>query len=150
MAKNLISVAGYDPSAGAGVLLDIAVFEGLGHRGFGVLTAVTAQNAGRVDRVMPVTARAVEGQFARLAEAVEVSGIKAGMLATAANLAVVAGILAGTARPAPGRRPRLPFDLGDPPAPEIRLAALSPGASAERPISSRRTSTKPGSSPRAG
>jgi len=95
MNKNLVSIAGYDPSAGAGVLLDIAVFEGLGHRGFGVLTAVTAQNAGRVDRVMPVTARAVEGQFARLAEAVEISGIKAGMLATAANLSVVAGILAG-------------------------------------------------------
>ena len=95
MAKNLISIAGYDPSAGAGVLLDIAVFEGLGHRGFGVLTAVTAQNAGRVDRVMPVTPRAVDGQFARLAEAVEIAGIKAGMLATAANLSVVAGILAG-------------------------------------------------------
>ena len=95
MAKNLVSIAGYDPSAGAGVRLDIAVFEGLGHRGYGVLTAVTAQNAGRVDRVMPVTPRAVEGQFARLAEAVEISGIKAGMLATAANLSVVAGILAG-------------------------------------------------------
>lgn len=94
MNKNLVSIAGYDPSAGAGVLLDIAVFEGLGHRGFGVLTAVTAQNAGRVDRVLPVPAQAVEGQFARLAEEVEVSGIKAGMLATAANLAVVAGILA--------------------------------------------------------
>ncbi|MBP1770522.1 MAG: phosphomethylpyrimidine kinase, partial [Candidatus Aminicenantes bacterium] len=46
-------------------------------------------------RVMPVTPRAVDGQFARLAEAVEISGIKAGMLATAANLSVVAGILAG-------------------------------------------------------
>jgi hydroxymethylpyrimidine/phosphomethylpyrimidine kinase len=93
MAKNLISIAGWDPSAGAGALLDLRVFERLGHRGFGVLTAVTAQSPERVDRVFPVTARAVAGQFERLAEGLGVDGIKVGMLATSANLGAVARIL---------------------------------------------------------
>lgn len=100
MTRSLISIAGWDPSAGAGVLLDLRVFERLGHRGFGVLTAVTAQTPEWVDGVFPVTARAVAGQFGRLAEAIDVAGIKVGMLATAANLNAVARIL--------GKYPLLP------------------------------------------
>jgi len=91
--KSLISIAGWDPSAAAGVLLDIRVFERLGQRGFGVLTAVTAQNPERVNRVFPVTARAVAGQFDGLAEGIAVGGIKVGMLATSGNLTAVARIL---------------------------------------------------------
>ncbi|MCX6569640.1 MAG: hydroxymethylpyrimidine/phosphomethylpyrimidine kinase [Candidatus Aminicenantes bacterium] len=94
MPKNLISIAGYDPSAGAGVLLDIGVFERLGYRGFGVLTAVTAQNAERVDRVFPIAARAVAGQFDRLSETAVIAGIKVGMIGTSGNLAAVGRILA--------------------------------------------------------
>jgi hydroxymethylpyrimidine/phosphomethylpyrimidine kinase len=102
MTKSLISIAGWDPSGGAGALLDLRVFERLGHRGFGVLTAVTAQNPRRVDEVFPLTARAVTGQFGRLAEAVAVAGVKVGMLATAANLRAVARILGSLER-----RPRV-------------------------------------------
>lgn len=93
MAKDLISIAGWDPSGGAGVLLDLRVFERLGHRGSGVLTAVTAQEAGRVSRVFPMTAAAVVAQFERLAEGRAVDGLKVGMLATLANLRAVARIL---------------------------------------------------------
>ncbi len=93
MTRDLISIGGYDPSGSAGVLLDIRVFERLGQRGFGVLTAVTAQNPERVDRVFPVTARALAGQFERLAESLVVAGIKVGMLATSANLRAAAGVL---------------------------------------------------------
>ena len=93
MTRDLISIGGYDPSGSAGVLLDIRVFERLGQRGFGVLTAVTAQNPERVDRVFPVTARALTGQFERLAEGRVVAGIKVGMLATSANLRAAARVL---------------------------------------------------------
>jgi hydroxymethylpyrimidine/phosphomethylpyrimidine kinase len=91
--KNLVSIAGWDPSAGAGAVLDLRVFERLGHRGFGVLTAVTAQNPQRVSAVFPLPARAVSGQFERLADGIAVGGIKVGMLATLANLRAVARIL---------------------------------------------------------
>lgn len=93
MAKNLISIAGWDPSGGAGALLDIRVFERLGQRGFGVLTAVTAQSPARVAKVVPVASQAVTGQFETLAEGLEVGGVKVGMLASAANLRAVARIL---------------------------------------------------------
>jgi hydroxymethylpyrimidine/phosphomethylpyrimidine kinase len=100
MTKNLVSIAGYDPSAGAGVLLDIKVFESLGGRGFGVLTAVTAQNPARVGSVYPLAARSVAAQFGCLEEAADIAGIKVGMLGTAGNLAAVARIL--------GRKARIP------------------------------------------
>jgi hydroxymethylpyrimidine kinase/phosphomethylpyrimidine kinase len=74
-------------------MLDLCVFERLGHRGYGVLTAVTAQDAARVAGVYPVTAKALEGQFRRLAERLPVGGIKIGMLATGANLRAAARIL---------------------------------------------------------
>ncbi len=93
MAKSLVSIAGWDPSAGAGVLLDLRVFERLGQRGYGILTAVTAQNPQRVARVFPVPSRAVAGQYDRLAESIAVAGIKVGMLATSANLRAAARIL---------------------------------------------------------
>lgn len=94
MTKTLISVAGYDPSGGAGVLLDIAVFARAGFRGFGVLTAVTAQDPRRVARVFPLPARAVEEQVGRLAATAAFAGIKVGMIGTTANLLAVAKILA--------------------------------------------------------
>jgi len=97
MTKDLISIAGYDPSAGAGVLLDLKVFERLGFRGFGVLTTVTAQNPERVDGVFPLAARAVADQFGRLSETAVIAGIKVGMIGTAGNLAAVARILARNA-----------------------------------------------------
>lgn len=93
MAKHLISIAGWDPSAGAGVLLDLRVLERLGRRGFGVITAVTAQSPSRVAKVFPVPARGVSGQFETLAKGLEIGGIKVGMLATGANLRAAAAIL---------------------------------------------------------
>jgi hydroxymethylpyrimidine/phosphomethylpyrimidine kinase len=95
MTRNLVSIAGYDPSGGAGVLLDIAVFEELGFRGFGVLSSVTAQNPQRVSSVFPLPARVLASQHRTLAEAFEISGYKVGMLGSAANLAATARILAG-------------------------------------------------------
>lgn len=94
MARNLVSIAGYDPSGGAGVLLDIAVFKGLGFRGFGILSSVTAQNPGRVSSVTALPARVLAGQHRALVEAFDLAGYKVGMLGSAANLAATARILA--------------------------------------------------------
>jgi hydroxymethylpyrimidine/phosphomethylpyrimidine kinase len=44
MKKIFLSVAGHDSSSGAGVTLDLKVFERLGFQGTAVLTSVTAQN----------------------------------------------------------------------------------------------------------
>ena len=94
MSKTLLSIAGYDPSGGAGVLLDVSIFERLGFAGAGVLTAVTVQDAERVSRVLPVPARHVRDQFRALKRTAPVAGIKVGMLGTRENLEAVAVILA--------------------------------------------------------
>jgi len=94
MTKNLLSIAGYDPSGGAGAGLDIRVFARLGFRGFGVLTAVTAQNAAGVKKVFPLPAGLVRSQYLALAEETPLAGIKIGMAGTSENLAAAAGILA--------------------------------------------------------
>ncbi len=98
MKKALLSIAGYDPSGGAGVLLDIAVFARLGFHGFGALTAVTAQDPRRVARVFPLPARTVGEQVGRLAATTAFSGIKVGMIGSAANLEAVARILSRNVR----------------------------------------------------
>ncbi len=91
--RDLISVAGYDPSGGAGISLDIRVFEGLGFRGFGVLTAVTAQNTSRVAGVLPIPPAMVVRQFETLAEEHAPAGLKIGMTGSAGNLKAVRTIL---------------------------------------------------------
>ena len=40
----VMSIAGVDPSAGAGVLTDIKTFQAIGVYGTGIVTALTAQN----------------------------------------------------------------------------------------------------------
>ncbi len=101
MAKTLLTIAGYDPSGGAGVLLDVRVFESLGFCAAAVVTSMTAQNAVRVDKVVPLPAGLVAAQYRSLAAGGSFSGIKVGMLGSLANLRATGRILtanAGTPR----------------------------------------------------
>jgi hydroxymethylpyrimidine/phosphomethylpyrimidine kinase len=92
--KNLLSIAGYDPSGGAGVSLDLRVFNNLGFRGAGVLTSVTAQNTSRVEAVFHLPVGLVRKQYLALNREMQFAGIKVGMVGSLENLAGVARILA--------------------------------------------------------
>jgi len=89
----LVSVAGFDPSGGAGVLLDLSVFRARGFHGMAVLTGLTVQNTRGVLAVKPLPARFVLSQYRALAGDVRVAGVKVGMLASKANLGAAARIL---------------------------------------------------------
>lgn len=91
--RALLSIAGYDPSGGAGVLADVAVFRKLGFAGTGILTAVTAQNTKRVDEFLCLPPRFLERQYRTLARDIQLSGIKVGMLGGRKNLPVLSRIL---------------------------------------------------------
>jgi hydroxymethylpyrimidine/phosphomethylpyrimidine kinase len=91
--KALLSIAGYDPSGGAGVLADVAVFRHLGFAGTGILTAVTAQDTRQVHRVLCLPPRFLEKQYQTLAGDIRLSGIKIGMLGCRRNLAALSRIL---------------------------------------------------------
>jgi hydroxymethylpyrimidine/phosphomethylpyrimidine kinase len=94
MVKNLLSIAGYDPSGGAGVGLDIQVFRHLGFSGSGILTSVTAQSAAKMKKAIHLPPGLVRSQYEALASEMRFAGIKIGMAGTLENLAAAARILA--------------------------------------------------------
>ena len=91
----LLTIAGFDPSAGAGITADLKVFAAFGLYGMACVTALTVQSTQGVRRVEPVTAATVRETLEMLSEDVEFAGIKIGMLGTMAVAAEVARFVAG-------------------------------------------------------
>jgi hydroxymethylpyrimidine/phosphomethylpyrimidine kinase len=77
-----VSIAGSDPTGGAGLQLDLQVFRSLGVHGAGVVTALTVQDTAKVHRVLPVFPSVVLDQIRVLLRDVTPSAVKLGMLAT--------------------------------------------------------------------
>lgn len=84
-----LSVAGSDPSGGAGIAADLATFAALGVHGIAVITAVTAQNTVGVQGVHPVPADFVAQQLDSVLDDLPLSAVKTGMLANLDIIAVV-------------------------------------------------------------
>ncbi len=76
----VLSIAGYDPSAGAGVLADMKTFAALGVYGVACVTALTVQSSQGVRRVQALSPDIVIETLDCLAEDVSLSSIKVGML----------------------------------------------------------------------
>jgi len=85
-----LTIAGFDPSGGAGLTADLKVFAAHGFYGVAAATALTVQSTSGVRHVEPVSARLLSETLACLAEDLPLTGIKIGMLATAANVDAVA------------------------------------------------------------
>jgi hydroxymethylpyrimidine/phosphomethylpyrimidine kinase len=97
MAKAIptaLTIAGVDPSGGAGVLADVKTFSALGAYACAVIAALTAQNTRAVTGVLPVAADFIARQIDTLLADVHVDAIKIGMLGEAPAIAVVAERLA--------------------------------------------------------
>lgn len=93
MKKVLLSIAGFDPSGGAGILLDMQVFTKLGFVGMAIPTADTVQNTSVVKDMQPHSKDLLRRQYQILKEDVSISGIKVGMIGSRPNLAAIAEIL---------------------------------------------------------
>ncbi|MBQ6099070.1 MAG: bifunctional hydroxymethylpyrimidine kinase/phosphomethylpyrimidine kinase [Methanobrevibacter sp.] len=76
----VMSIAGVDPSAGAGVLTDIKAFQAIGVYGTGIVTSLTAQNPYKFFSTSPVSEDYIEEQIDSVLDAYEVEFIKTGML----------------------------------------------------------------------
>jgi hydroxymethylpyrimidine/phosphomethylpyrimidine kinase len=90
---NVLTIAGSDPSGGAGIQADLKTFAALGAYGMSVLTGLTAQNTRGVRSVHPVPASFVAEQLDAVFDDVRVDAVKIGMLATADVIDVVASAL---------------------------------------------------------
>jgi hydroxymethylpyrimidine/phosphomethylpyrimidine kinase len=93
-AAVALTVAGSDPSGGAGIQADLKTFSAVGAYGTAVLTALTAQNTRGVTGVHAVPAPFVGEQLRTLLDDVTVHATKLGMLGTAEVVFEVARVLA--------------------------------------------------------
>jgi len=91
---NALSVAGIDPSGGAGIFADLKAFSALGAYGTGVVAALTAQNTQGVAGVHGVPPPFVRLQLDTLFADVRIDAAKVGMLGTAEIAIAVAEGLA--------------------------------------------------------
>lgn len=88
--KNVLTVAGMDPSGGAGILADVKVMSALGAFATSVVAALTAQNTCAVTDVLPVPAAFVKAQIRTLFEDVRIDAVKIGMLGSVDVMQAVA------------------------------------------------------------
>ena len=91
---KILSIAGSDPSGGAGVQGDIKTFSALGCYGMGALSALTAQNTLGVQAVRPVPADFVAAQIESIFADIGVDAVKIGMIGATDNVAAIAAQLA--------------------------------------------------------
>ena len=91
---NVLTIAGIDPSGGAGVLADLKTFSALGAYGCGVVAALTAQNTQAVTAVHVPPTDFLRLQIDTLFADVQLHATKIGMLGSAEVTATVADRLA--------------------------------------------------------
>ena len=77
-----VTIAGSDPTGGAGLQADVQVFRAHGVHGGGVPTALTVQDGRKVRQVLPVFPSVVLAQLRGLGEALRPDAVKLGMLAS--------------------------------------------------------------------
>jgi len=105
---NVLSIAGVDPSGGAGVFADLKAFSAHGAYGAGVVAALTAQNTRGVTGVHGVPPDFVRLQLDTLFDDVAIAAAKIGMLGSSAVARAVADGLAAPI--AGGKLPHLVVD----------------------------------------
>jgi hydroxymethylpyrimidine/phosphomethylpyrimidine kinase len=89
-APNCLTIAGVDPSGGAGVLADVKAMSALGAYACAVIAALTAQNTKAVTGIQAVSTDFVRLQIDTLFEDVRIAAVKVGMLGTASVTRTVA------------------------------------------------------------
>lgn len=102
---NVLTIAGLDPSGGAGILADVKAMSACGTYGMAVVAALTAQNTCGVSGWQPVAPDFVRAQIDAIFEDIRVDAVKIGMLGTPEVIDAVAEAL---------ERHRPPFVVLDP------------------------------------
>lgn len=99
MIPNILSIAGSDPSGGAGIQADIKAISANRGYAMAVITALTAQNTQTVMAVQMVDPAFVAAQIAALRADIRIDAVKIGMLGTADMVGTVFDALDGLGLP---------------------------------------------------
>lgn len=100
----ILSIAGSDPSGGAGVQADLKTFAAMGTYGAAAIAALTAQNTTGVQGVQLVDPAFVAQQVESVFDDLPVAAVKTGMLGSAAIIAAVADAIEAQLDRTPGLR----------------------------------------------
>ncbi|MGB9178784.1 MAG: bifunctional hydroxymethylpyrimidine kinase/phosphomethylpyrimidine kinase [Pyrinomonadaceae bacterium] len=101
MRPVALTIAGFDPSGGAGVIADIQTFTAFDCLATAAVTSLTFQNSSGVFGASHQTAEAVRAQVLPLIEEFRIACVKTGMLPTREIVSEVARLFRETALPAP-------------------------------------------------
>ena len=87
--KTILTIAGSDTSAGAGIQQDLKTITALGHYAVTVPTALTAQNTVGVQRVMAVPDDMLRAQLDSVLSDISVAAVKIGMIPNAQSARII-------------------------------------------------------------
>ena len=91
--KTILTIAGFDPSSGAGITADLAVIAAHGFFGISAITALTVQSTLGVSEVHPVGGGLLDATLLCLVEDLPPAGVKIGMLGSRENVLIVVNFL---------------------------------------------------------
>jgi len=96
MAKSMpvvLSIAGFDPSSGAGITADIKAISAHGCYGVSCVTALTVQSTAELRRVEPINPQILTDTLITLADDMDIAAVRIGMLGSEDVAAAVADFL---------------------------------------------------------
>ncbi len=93
ISGTVLTIAGLDPSGGAGIAADLSTIAAYRHHGAAVVTSVTAQNTLGVQAIYDIPMEFVAQQIESVVSDLDVSAVKIGMLGTARTVSLVASLI---------------------------------------------------------
>src|SRR5688572_5560682 len=97
----ILTIAGFDPSGGAGIIADIRTIESFGCTAVAAITSVTFQNAEKFFGARHQSAESVRKQVEAITGATRIAAVKIGMLPTAEVVREVVRLIRANNLPAP-------------------------------------------------
>ena len=91
----VLSIAGYDASAGAGVLADVKTFENIGVYGLAVTTCITYQNDSKFKGVHWLSKKKIKKQLYPILDAYKIEHVKIGLIENLEVLSEIIELLLG-------------------------------------------------------
>src|SRR5436190_16307147 len=126
----VLTIAGFDPSGGAGIIADVKTFQAFGCRPLAAITSLTFQNSQGVFGAIHQSAESLGSQLLPLIEEFHIAAVKVGMLPNIEIVLAVARLVRKMNLPAPVVDPVLRSSSGDElmaeAAIEVMLSELMP------------------------
>lgn len=91
--KSALTIAGSDPTGGAGLQADLKVFRAFGIHGLSVSTALTAQNTTSIEDILPVEPNFFKRQMETLLSDIKPDAVKIGMIYSETLVFIIAEVI---------------------------------------------------------